>query len=122
MEAVWTGTTPQAAFLERLMNQRVDVLINSTTWLKSLRYRYDEVKWWQKRAGHIFKERNLNLFKLIAQSHGEAWDNEDEEKCAQAFEQNIVPPTVNKKPRQEDAVSLDHPCKSSLRQGQKEEL
>jgi hypothetical protein len=105
-------------------------MVGSERWLKSLRYKHEEVRWWQKRAGYIFEERGINLYQLIAQAHGECWDNEDEEKCASAKKQGIEPPLhkknepphVKEKPRQtENAISLDHPREICVRRGQKEE-
>ena len=121
MEEIWHGESPHASFLRRLMNQRVDLLVNNVEWLKSLRHRWQEVRWWQKHAGAIFEERGLNLYQLIAESQGECWDEEDEQKCASALEENLHPPTVNKKPRQ-DAICMDHTRKVGLRQGKEEEL
>ena len=122
MERVWVDTSPHAAFWRRLLNSRVDELVNSKEWLKRLRYRNDEVKWWNKRCGHIFEERGLNLFQLIAQANDECWDldSEDEEKCAHAVEENVAPPMLKKKPRQ-DAVGLDYPCEVGVRSRQEEE-
>ena len=122
MEKAWLDETPQAKFWRRLLNDRVDELVNTPTWLKNLRFRNDEVKWWLKRCGHIFEERGLNLYQLIAQANNECWDDEDEQKCAQAVQENVVPPMLKKKPRQQDAVSLDHPCEVGVRSGKKEEL
>jgi hypothetical protein len=119
--SMWEDDSAHARFWRRLLNSRVDELVSSQAWLKKLRYDHEEVRWWQKKAGHIFEERGVNLYQLIAQSHGECWDNEDEQKCASALEQNVVPPTVKKKPRQ-NAVSVDHPCEVGVRLRQKEEL
>ena len=120
MERVWEEDSPHANFFRRLLNSRVDELVNSPTWLKRLRYNNDEVKWWQKNCGDIFDERGLNLYQLIASSHGECWDNEDEQKCAQALEENVVPPLLKEKPRH-DAVSLDYPREISVRREKEEE-
>ena len=123
MEQVWVDDSPHANFWRRLLNGRVDELVNSQEWLKRLRHRNDEVKWWNKRCGHIFEERGLNLYQLIAQANDECWDldSEDEQKCAHAVEENVAPPMLKKKPRQ-DAVSLDHPCEIGVRSREKEEL
>ena len=120
MEEMWVDTSPHVTFLRKLMNNRVDELVNSPTWLKRLRYNNDEVKWWQKNCGDIFDERGLNLYQLIASSHGECWDNEDEQKCAHALEENVVPPLLKEKPRH-NAVSLDYPCEISVRREKEEE-
>ena len=108
----WVDQSPHAKFWRQLLNSRVDLLVGSRSWLRALRYKNDEVRWWLKRAGHIFEERGLNLYQLIAESFDESWDSEDEEKS--------VPSTVKKKPRQ-DAVSVDHPRQVGVRQGQEEE-
>jgi hypothetical protein len=121
MERVWEEESPHANFFRRLLNSRVDELVNSPTWLKRMRYNNEEVKWWQKNCGHIFEERGLNLYQLIATSHGECWDTEDEQKCAQALEENVVPPLLKEKPRQEDAVSLDYAREISVRCEEEEE-
>jgi len=97
------------------------MLVNSKEWLKGLRYRNDEVKWWNKRCGHIFEERGMNLYQLIAQANDECWDDEDEQKCAHAIEENVDPPMLKEKPRQ-DAFSLDHPRQVCVRSREKEEL
>ena len=96
MEKVWVDNSPHAKFWRQLLNDRVDELIHSPEWLKNLRYRNDEVQWWRKRAGHIFEERGINLYHLIAQAHGECWDAEDEEKHAPS--KNVVPPVIKESP------------------------
>ena len=121
MERIWVEDDPVARFWRRLLNERVDALVNSKDWLKNLRFRNDEVKWWNKRCGHIFNERGLNLYQLIAQANGECWDDEDEQKHAHAAEENVAPPVLKEKPRQ-DALSLDQPCEIGVRSRQKEEL
>ena len=121
LHQVWEEDSAHCRFWKRLLNDRVDLLVNSKDWLKGLRYRHDEVKWWNKRCKHIFEERGVNLYQLIAQANGECWDDEDEQKCAHAVEENVDPPMLKEKPRQ-DAVSLDHPCQVRVRSGQKEEL
>ena len=131
MEKVWTDDdNPHKKFLRTLLNNRVTEMVGSERWLKSLRYKHDEVRWWQKRAGYIFEERGINLYQLIAQAHGECWDNEDEQKSASAkaaglplprpggAEKNVPP--IGKEPQQ-NAISLDHPREIGVRLGQKEE-
>jgi len=123
MEQVWDDEAPSAVFFRKLLNSRVDAMLASPDWLRSLRYDHDMVRWWNKRAGHIFEERGLNLYELIASSHGECWDDEDEQKTRHAAEENVVPPVLKEKPRQtkDDAVSLDHPCQVGVRKGEEEE-
>ena len=122
MEKVWEDNSPHAKFWRQLLNHRVDLLVHSKDWLKDLRYRHDEVQWWNRRAGHIFEERGINLYQMIAEAHGECWDAEDEEKHAGAHKhaENVVPPVLKKKPRQKHAVSLDHPLQGSVRSREEE--
>ena len=123
MEKAWfndVSPDPHARFMRRLLNQRVTQLVNSKTWLQSLRYKNDQVKWWLKRCGHIFDERGINLYELIAQSHGEgSWDlgEYDEQKYKEEWGKSlekVAPPNVKEKPRQNNAVSLDHPRQVSV--------
>ena len=117
MEDAWVDTSPHAKFWRQLLNSRVDLLVGSKTWLRSLRFKNDEVRWWIKKAGFIFEERGLNLYQLIAESYDENWDAEDEEKHAQ----KSVLSTVKKKPRH-DAVRLDYPRQIGVRGQEKEEF
>ena len=80
MEVAWLDDTPHARFWRRLLNGRVDEIVSDTKHLRSLRTDYTRVKDYQRRYKHIFEERGLNLFELIAKACGEVWDNEDEEK------------------------------------------
>ena len=123
MERVWEDDSPHAKFWRQLLNSRVDELISSPEWLQSLRFNNTMVKWWNKNAGEIFEERGLNLYQLIAQSFGECWDDEDEQKCAHAKEENVLPPMVKRKdnkPRHEDAERLDNPRQVGVRKEQEE--
>ena len=80
MESAWQNV--HAKFMDRLLNKRVDDMLESEDWLRSMRFNHKEVKWWQRKAGHIFEERGLNLYELIAKACGECWDDEDDEKTA----------------------------------------
>ena len=119
LEEAWEDNSPHARFWRQLLNSRVDDLLSSPNWLRELRYNHDMVRWWQRKCGHIFEERGLNLYQLIADAHGEIWDEEDEQKCAQ-LKKNVVSPNVKEKPRQDDGVSLDHARKVRVRKGEKE--
>ena len=122
MEAAWVHNSPHVVFWRRLLNERVDELVNSPDWLKRLRFAHDEVRWWRKNCGHIFEERGLNLYHLIAQAYGEVWDEEDEQKCAQAEEEKVDPSVLKRKtPTSRHAVRLDHPRQGRLRPQQEEE-
>ena len=80
MESVWQNV--HAKFMDRLLNSRIDEMLENEDWLRSMRYNHQEVKGWLRRAGHIFEERGLNLYELIAKACGECWDDEDDEKTA----------------------------------------
>ena len=122
MEKLWEDEAPEAVFFRKLLNSRVDQLVASPEWLRSLRFDNDQVRWWQRRAGYIFEERGLNLYELIAGAHGECWDNEDEEKARYAAKENVLPPKLKtKNPDTENAVRVDHTRKIRLRQGKEEE-
>ena len=83
MDSVWREG-PVKRFWDRLLNENVDRLVTAPEQflLKHMRHDYAMVKDYQKRFGHIFEERGLNLFQLIAKASGEVWDSEDEEKGA----------------------------------------
>ena len=55
MEDAWVDTSPHAKFWRQLLNSRVDLLVGSKTWLRSLRFKNDEVRWWIKKAGFILR-------------------------------------------------------------------
>ena len=114
MDSVWREG-PVKRFWDRLLNENVDRLVTDPEQflLKHMRHDYAMVKDYQKRFGHIFEERGLNLYKLIAEACGEVWDDEDEQK--QCFQPKKKPP-MNKG----NAVSLDHSRQGCLRQGEVE--
>ena len=101
MEQVWDDEAPSAVFFRKLLNSRVDAMLASPDWLRSLRYDHDMVRWWIKRAGHIFEERGLNLYELIASSHGECWDDEDEQKTRHCRGKCSSPSVKGKTPTNE---------------------
>ena len=115
---------PHAKFWRRLLNQRVTELVNSKRWLQSLRYKNEEVRWWLKRCGHIFEERGINLYELIAQSHGEgSWELPEYDERSYKEEwgnEKVVPPIVKEKPRHENALSLDHSRQVGVRSQEEE--
>jgi len=125
MEAMWIDDSPHVRFWRELLNSRVDSLVSSPDWLRGLRYDHKAVKWWQKRCGHIFEERGLNLYHLIAEANGECWDEEDEQKHAHIPAEKNVPPLKRKeeKPRQtHNAICLDHPRKERVRRQEEEKF
>ena len=103
MEQVWLDSSPHARFWRNLLNGRVDELVKSKAWLQSLRYNSQEVKWWLKKCGHIFDERGLNLYELIAQSVG-TWTSMTRKRLrgwARKKDEKVVLPIVKEKPRQD---------------------
>ena len=82
MEAIWEDTSPHARFWRQLHNDALDQLIDDPErrLLRHMRHDYKMVREYEKRFGHILKERGLNLFEPIARACGEVWDDEDDEK------------------------------------------
>ena len=79
MEALWNqDRNPRWEFVEGLLNKRIDMMLADPEWLKRMRYNYQEVRFWQKKAGHIFRERGINLMQEIAKAHGESWIEEEQ--------------------------------------------
>ena len=114
MEAVWGKETKHQRFWRQLLNDRVNELLNDPekVLLRHMRHDYEMVKRHLHYFGAVLKERNLCLYKLIAEACGEVWDEEDEEK-----HQKIV---TQLDKRNSNAVSLDHPREICVRQGQGE--
>ena len=80
MESVWEHDTPHARFWRQLLQQNADQRRLDEEYLKRLRFQPARAKEDQKRFGDIWAEHNTNIYKLIAKSYGEVWDDEDEEK------------------------------------------
>ena len=115
----WENDTPVFRFFQQLYNDRVDELLSSPEWLRALGKDPVQMKWWFRNCGHIFKERNVCLYKAVSVASGTLWDEEDEQKCAH-LKENVVPPELKKKPRQPHAFGLDHPREGSVRQREEE--
>ena len=81
LQSAWKDTA-HAQFWRRLLNEKVDSLVNDPEkiLLRHMGFDHQMVRDYQKRFGTIFTERGLNLYELIARACGEVWDNEDEEK------------------------------------------
>ena len=120
--SVWENDSPHARFWRRLLNENVDKIISDREHLRKLRFANDLVKNYQRRLGHIFEERGLNLYQLIAEAHNECWDSEDDQKTApvpvQKPKEKVVPMEVKKN---HNAVSLDHPRQVGVRRREEEE-
>ena len=113
MEAAWVDESPAAKFWSRLHNEVVDKLVSDPDQflLRHMRFDHDMVREYQKRFGHIFTERGLNLYELIAKACGEVWDNEDEEKGGHM--KKVAPMDVKENP---NAICVDHPRQIGLRE------
>ena len=113
MHKAWEQEEPINRFWRRLLNENVDQLVNDPEkfLLKHMRHDHEMVKSYQRRFGHIFEERGLNLYKMIAAACGEVWDDEDEEK-------GCLPKKRSPMNKVGNAVSVDYACEGGLRQGQ----
>ena len=83
-ENCWEDDSPTARFWRRLIRERAVEFMRDPSFMKKLRYRPVEAKQLQRRFGRVWEEYGTDVYKLIAESHGENWDAEDEEKTASA--------------------------------------
>ena len=116
MEKSWDAESPHVRFMKRLIRERAVDLMRSPEYLRSLRHRNDVVVSDQRRFGHIWQEHGTNIYKLIAEAHGENWDAEDEQKeafRAQSCTKKEVP--VNQRGLTEDHDNLATTCEESPR-------
>ena len=79
MQKVWS-MSPQEAFLDRLLRQRVASMLEKPEHLKYLRRDHSKLKRLQRLFGRYLDEANTSMYKLVAAAHGESWDFEDDEK------------------------------------------
>ena len=114
---MWEHETPQQRFWKRLVRQRAESHMQNAKYLQLLRHRNDLAKADQKLFGHIWAEHNTNIYKLIAKSYGEVWDDEDEEKGGHLREK-VAPMGVKKSNPRQHAFRVDFPCEERVRQGQ----
>ena len=122
LDQVWLEDTPHGRFWRRLLNDNVDKIVQNRKHLRALRFNNDLVKQYQKRLGHIFEERGLNLYQLIAESYDECWDSEDEEKSRPAPKKNVVSLELKEKNPDNDALRLDPAREIGVRSREKEEF
>ena len=80
MERAWEDNDPAAKFMRRLVRERAVEFMRSPDYLLPLRFDYERARRDQKHFGHIWEEYGTNVYRLIAEAHGENWDAEDEEK------------------------------------------
>ena len=82
MHAAWEDDGPAAQFMKRLVRERAVEFMRSPDYLLPLRFDYERARRDQKHFGHIWAEYGTNVYQLIAESYGETWDAEDDEKHA----------------------------------------
>ena len=106
MHTAWEAESSAARFMKRLVRDRALEFMRSPDYLRPLRFDYERAKQDQKRFGEIWAEYGTNVYQLIAESYGETWDAEDEEKHAGALrkkkESAITQRTL---PRNDDVVA-----------------
>ena len=78
---MWSRQVPDS-FFENLRREKAMRLMQNNTFLRSMRYDHEFAKSQQRCFGRIWEEYGTNIYKLIAKSCGECWDNEDDEKYA----------------------------------------
>ena len=106
MHTAWETESSAARFMKRLVRDRACEFMRSPDYLRPLRFDFERAKRDQKRFGEIWAEYGTNVYQLIAESYGETWDAEDEEKHAGALrkkkESAITQRTL---PRNDDVVA-----------------
>ena len=84
MHTAWETESAAERFMKRLVRERACEFMRSPDYLRPLRFDFERAKRDQKRFGEIWAEYGTNVYQLIAESYGETWDAEDEEKHAGA--------------------------------------
>ena len=82
MHRAWEEDTAHGRFWRQLVRGRAIANMQDAEYLRSLRYQNDRAKKDQRLFGKIWEEHGTNIYKLIANAHGEEWDHEDDEKTA----------------------------------------
>ena len=72
--------SPQEAFMDRLMRQRVQGMLEKPEHLKCLRHDHSRLQYAQRLFGRHLDEAGTSMYKLVAAAHVESWDFEDDEK------------------------------------------
>ena len=104
MHKAWEKKSDAAkTFLEKLRRQRATEFMRNDKYMKGLRHDYDRARSDQKAFGAIWAEYGTDIYKLIAESCGERWDAEDEEKFAGGATKKGVP--VNQRKKHDDLVA-----------------
>ncbi len=106
MHTAWESESAAARFMKRLVRDRACEFMRSPDYLRPLRFDYERAKRDQQRFGEIWAEYGTNVYQLIAESYGETWDAEDEEKhagaCKKKKDSAITQRTL---PRNDDVVA-----------------
>ena len=105
MHTAWETESAAERFMKRLVRERACEFMRSPDYLRPLRFDFERAKRDQKRFGEIWAEYGTNVYQLIAESYGETWDAEDEEKHAGAVhKKNESAITQRTLPRNDDVV------------------
>ena len=103
---MWDEEDPKERFWARLIRERAMEFMRCPSYLRKLRFNYDQAKSDQKLFGKIWSEYGTNVFQLIAEAHGESWDAEDEEKhCVKKGVPRKKEVAVNQRKRDDDLVA-----------------
>ena len=106
MHTAWETESAAERFMKRLVRERACEFMRSPDYLRPLRFDFERAKRDQKRFGEIWAEYGTNVYQLIAESYGETWDAEDEEKHAGAVhKKNESAITQRTLPRNDDVVA-----------------
>ena len=103
MHKAWEQSDAAKIFLDKLRRQRAIEFMRNDAYMKSLRHNYDRARSDQKAFGAIWAEYGTDIYKLIAESCGERWDAEDEEKHAGGATKKEV--AVNQRKKHDDLVA-----------------
>ena len=74
MQETWGTTTPVQRFWARLKRNRAREFMRDVPYMKSLRFNYKVACDMQKMHGDVWAEYGTDVFRLIAEAHGETWD------------------------------------------------
>ena len=103
MHKAWEQSDAAKIFLDKLRRQRAIEFMRNDAYMKSLRHNYERAQSDQKAFGAIWAEYGTDIYKLIAESCGERWDAEDEEKHAGGATKKEV--AVNQRKKHDDLVA-----------------
>ena len=115
---MWDKRTPHQRFWDNLVGGALDRLLECPDEIRALRFKYDEVCRLQKTLKLALDKRGTSMMRLVAEAHGEVWDEEDDEKqqARQSMEKKV--PLRSKGNPVENAVQVDPACEIGVREGQ----